>query len=231
VVDVPIHLDPERPVDLTTTEMLIAAGAALVVLLLIAAVVVLVRRRRRRNELKERVGNTEYERTVDRVGSKRRAEEQLEERRARRDSFDVRELTSAERTSFRGRFEAVEASFVDGPEAAVRAADVLLDAVAEKRGYPAAAADQRLDDLSVDHPGAVDRYRSSRPTSNREGGMITTEQHRQALLGSRTLFEALVGREETEAPDAPRSFRDIIPDDDGHDRSDNGHRRPEVTRH
>jgi hypothetical protein len=219
--------DPERPVDLTTTEMLIAAGAVLVVLLLVAGVVVLVRRRRRRSELKERVGNAEYERTVDRVGSKRRAEEQLEERRARRDSFEVRELTSAERTSFRGRFEAIEASFVDGPEAAVRSADVLLDAVAERRGYPAAAAEQRLDDLGVDHPGAVDRYRTSRATPNREGGMITTEQHRQALLGSRALFEALVGRQLTEGADAPRSFKDIIPDDDGHE--SNGHRRPEVS--
>lgn len=199
--------------DLTTTEMLLAAGVAAVVLLLVVGVVVVLRRRRRRDELQERVGSAEYARTVDRAGSRRRAEEQLEARRLRREALELRVLSSAERSSFRGRFEAIEASFVDGPNAAVRAADVLLDAVAERRGYPAAAADQRLEDLSADHPSEVDRYRSSRGTPAREGGTVTTEQHRQALLGSRALFEALVGKQLTEGAPAPRSFRDLIPDD------------------
>jgi hypothetical protein len=218
-------------VDLTTTEMLVLGAALLAVLLLVAGVVAVLRRRRRRDELKERFGAGEYARTVDRAGSERRAGEQLEDRQARRESFQVRELSSAERTSFRGRFEALEASFVDGPEASVRAADVLLDAVAERRGYPAAAAEQRLEDLSVDHPGPVDRYRSSRATPSRDGGTATTEQHRQALLGSRALFEALVGRQLTSGAEAPRSFRDIIPEDEPeHVSNGNGHRRPDASR-
>lgn len=221
--------------NLTTPEILLVAAVAFAVLALVVGVVALVRRRRRRDELRQRFGGAEYERTVDRAGNHKRADDDLRARQARRGQFDIRELSSSERTNFRGRLEAIETSFVDGPESAVRAADALLDAVAERRGYPEATARQRLDDLSVDHPGAVDRYRTSRPATS-DGDTVTTEQHRQALLGARVLFDALVGRELTEAPQPPRTFRDIVADDEEADlegllsRGGNGHKRPDPAR-
>lgn len=212
--------------NLSTTEIVVIAVAVVAVLLIIAAIVTFVRHRKRRDELKDRYGRAEYERAVDRTGSERRAEAQLSEREERRQSYDIRDLSSGERATMRGRFEAIETSFVDAPEAAVRSADSLLDEVAELRGYPEARADQRLDDLSVDHPAAADRYRRSRARGG-EGGSVTTEQHRQALIGSRALFEALVGRDENEAEDAPPSFRDIVVEEDDREHADNGHRRQE----
>jgi hypothetical protein len=212
-------------VNLSTPAIVAIIVAAVVLLALIALVVMLVRKRKRRREqLKERYG-AEYARTVDETGSKRKAEEHLTEREQRRQQLDVRELTSGERTSFRGRFEALESSFIDSPDASVRSADALLDEVAETRGYPEATADQRLEDLAVDHPAAVDRYRRSRPSV--DGSSISTEQHRQALIGSRALFEALLGRDDDVAPGAPRAFRDIVDDEDA---ASNGHRRDEHTR-
>jgi hypothetical protein len=209
-------------VNLTTPEIVLIAVAAVAVLLIAAAVVLFLRRRRRREQLKERFGDKEYARTVDRAGSEKRAEDQLAERQARRERFEIRSLSSGERQNFRGRFEAVEASFVDNPEGAVRAADALLDAVAERRGYPEVPADERLDDLTTDHPAAVDRYRSTRAAADRDGSSATTEQHRQAMLGSRTLFESLVGRDVDGDVEAPRSFRDIIPEDQGEPVGSNG---------
>jgi signal transduction histidine kinase len=213
-------------VNLSTPDIVVIAVAVVAVLLIIAAIVMFVRRRKRRDELKDRYGRAEYDRAVDRTGSERRAEEQLSEREARRQSYDIRELSSGERATMRGRFEAIESSFVDAPEAAVRSADSLLDEVAELRGYPEAPAQQRLDDLSVDHPAAADRYRRSRARAG-DGGTVTTEQHRQALIGSRALFEALVGRDGNEGEDAPPSFRDIVVEEDDREHADNGHRRHE----
>lgn len=219
--------------NLTTNEIIVIAVAVVAVLLIAAAVVLFfVRRRRRRDELKQRYGGAEYARAVDRAGSERRADEQLSDRQARRDALDLRPLSSGERSTFRARFEAIETSFVDAPDAAVRSADSLLDEVAEHRGYPEAPAQQRLDDLAADHPAAVDRYRTSRARTERDGASPTTEQHRQALLGSRVLFTALVGRDPAESAAAPPSFRELVDDRDpaDHGHLGNGHRRHEPTR-
>jgi hypothetical protein len=216
-------------VNLTTPEIVIIAVAVVAVLLIATTFVLYARRKRRRDELKQRHGGAEYTRTVERTGSARRAEEHLSEREKRRATFDIRDLSSGERATFRGRFEAIEASFVVGPEPAVRAADSLLDEVAECRGYPDADPERRLDDLSCDHAAAVDRYRKTRTRPDPDGGSTTTEQHRLALLGSRVLFDAVVGRNAAERVGAPRTFRDLVRDDD-HEHLGNGHRRHEPSR-
>lgn len=188
---------------MSTTEMLVIAVGAVIVLIIIALVVVAARRKRKRDSLKQRYG-AEYARTVDEVGSKRRAEGQLADREARREQLDIRPLSSGQRANLRSRFEAIESSFLDSPDASVRSADALLDEIAEERGYPEATAEQRLEDLAVDHPAAVDRYRKSRPSSDQ--GRASTEQHRQALIGSRALFESLLGRDADAAADPARVF-------------------------
>ncbi|MEX0835422.1 MAG: hypothetical protein WD010_04980 [Nitriliruptor sp.] len=209
----------ESPVELSTTMIIAIAVAAVVVLAVIAAIVVAVKKRKaKRDQLKQRYG-AEYARTVDDAGSKRKAEEQLSEREARREQLDIRPISSGQRSSFRGRFEALESSFIDSPEASVRSADALLDELAETRGYPVAAADQRLEDLAVDHPAAVDRYRKSRPRTDRDGP-VPTEQYRQALIGSRALFEGLLGKDDAGDAGVTPPFEAADRDES----SNNGHR-------
>ncbi len=206
--------------DLTTDQIIAIAVGAAVVLAVIAAIAIVVRKRKhKRDQLKQRYG-AEYARTVDEAGSKRKAEEHLSEREARREQLDIRPLSSGQRSSFRGRFEALESSFIDSPDAAVRNADALLDELAEARGYPEATADQRLEDLAMDHPAAVDRYRKSRPSPRQDGGPIATEAYRQALIGSRALFEGLLGKNDTSAVDVTPPFDAVDRDAN----SDNGHR-------
>jgi hypothetical protein len=195
--------------DLAAIDPIWYAIAAGVLLLLIAAIVVaVVRKRRRRRQLEDRYG-AEYQRTVEKAGSRRAADKELHDRDERRQQFELRTLAQDERDRFRARWEDLQASFVDGPAAAVRSADELLDDVAAKVGYPKAGREQRLADLSVDHPATVEEYRQGRPVSADAERGPTTEQLRQALLTSRSLFEALLGRDTDDLGLPPAPFRDL----------------------
>jgi hypothetical protein len=191
-------------VDLELAELLpwiIAAAVVIIVVLVVIAVLKRRKRKQRSDRLRERFG-PEYNRTVDRASSRSEAEDQLEARAERRERMRLRQLDPEQRRSFVARWEDLQASFVDGPASAVRGADVLLDDVALARGYPDASAEQRLDDLAMDHSDEVHEYRQA----NRGGG-DDEDGDRRALLASRGLFEAMIGPEHgtrgDRGPDAP----------------------------
>jgi hypothetical protein len=185
-----------------------AVAAGVLLLILVAITLAVVRKRRKRDKLEDRYG-AEYQRTVEKAGSRRAADKELQEREERRQSFDLRPLDQDERDRFRARWEDLQTSFVDSPAAAVRSADELIDDVAAKVGYPKAGREQRLADLSVDHPATVDEYRRGRPTSSDAERGPTTEQLRQALMTSRSLFEAIVGRDTEDVGIPPAPFREL----------------------
>jgi hypothetical protein len=171
----------------TTVVIVIIAG------LVLAAVVVglLVARRRR---LRQRFG-PEYERAVDRADSRRDAHQDLRERQERRERFDIRPLTAAERDAYRERWDATQREFVDAPHGAVEQADHLIQDAMRARGYPVEDFEQRAADLSVDHPEVVEHYREGRRCAGRvreQQRGETTEEMRQAMLHFRRLFEVLV---------------------------------------
>jgi hypothetical protein len=180
---------------------IIAVAVVVIVVLIVIAVAKRRKRQERSDRLRERFG-PEYDRTVERANSRSEGEDQLEARATRREKMRLRSLDPDERRSFVSRWEDLQASFVDGPASAVRGGDVLLDDVALARGYPDASADQRLDDLAMDHSDEVHEYRQA----NRGGGG-DEDGHRRALLAARGLFEAMIGPEhETHGergPDAP----------------------------
>jgi hypothetical protein len=195
--------------DLAAVDPLWLAVAAGVLLLVIVTIVVaLVRRRRRRAQLQDRYG-PEYRRAVDEAGSRRAADRDLLDREERRRSFELRPLSQDERDRFRARWEDLQASFVDSPAATVRRADELIDDVADEVGYPKADRDQRMADLSVDHPATIDEYRKGRPSDPDAERGPTTEQLRQALLSSRSLFEAVLGRDAEDVGIPPAPFREL----------------------
>ena len=62
------------------------------------------------------------------------------------------------------------------------------------RGYPVAEFEQRAEDVSVDHAGAVENYRSARAIAVESGqGTADTEAHRTAMTRYRALFDDLLG--------------------------------------
>jgi hypothetical protein len=180
---------------LNTTEIVLII--ALVVVLVAGIAAFLWRRKRRTERLRTQFGGAEYDRAVEEGGNRKHAEAGLEERKQRVEAFHVRPLSAGDRARFVESWRGVQARFVDGPAGAVTEADQLLGDVMSARGYPVSAYEQRVADISVDHPQVLENYRTAHEIALRQiRGQANTEELRQAMVHYRTLFEELVGEPE-----------------------------------
>ena len=179
-----------------------------ITVLLVVAVVVLIVivgwllvERRRSAELRATFG-PEYQRAIADAGSRRAAESELEARRRRVESLQLRPLTAADRDRYSASWHEVQARFVDEPAAAIAEADDLIQTVMEARGYPVADFDQRVADVSVDHPAVVEHYRAAHAIAVEQEGRTgqDTEALRQAMVHYRALFLDLLGPNTAESP-------------------------------
>ncbi len=197
--------------DTTPTEMIAIVAVLLVV---IGIVAYLSMQKRRSAQLRTQFG-PEYERAVTEDGDRKRAEAKLAERAQRVQTFNLRPLSSADRTNFVAAWNRVQANFVDNPAGAVSEADRLLGDVMAARGYPVVDFEQRAADISVDHAAVVDNYRTAHDIAIRHGrGEAGTEDLRKAMIHYRALFDDLVaegkstnGRVTTVADDRSRLER------------------------
>lgn len=174
-----------------TTTILIAAALLVIAVAIIASVALARHARRRSAELRARFG-PEYDRALEQYGS--RADRILAARERRVEKLAIRDLTDAERGKFRAAFTSIQAIFVDDPRAAVAQANDLIKEVMRARGYSADDGfDQRVADLSVDHPDVVQHYRAARalaaPAPDSE---LTTEDLRQSVVHYRAIFADLL---------------------------------------
>ena len=105
----------------------------------------------------------------------------------------LRPLDPPDREHFLEAWRADQVRFVDDPKGAVLEADRLVTEVMRARGYPVAAFEQRVDDVSVDHPRVVENYRAACEITRRhKRGEATTEDLRKALVYYRDLFDDLL---------------------------------------
>jgi len=149
-------------------------------------------RSKRRGRLRAEFG-PEYGRAVRKYGSVTEAESALEQRRERVRQLDIRPLRLAEADRFARSWRSAQARFVDDPRGAIAEADGLVQAVMEARGYPVGDFEQRVDDVSVDHPRVVEHYRAAhRIAQASDKGRVETEDLRQAMMHYRALFEDLL---------------------------------------
>ncbi len=173
--------------------------AILVVIVLLALLAFFAGRQRRSRQLKDTFG-PEYDRTVEQLGSPSRADLELAERTRRVKHFRFKELTAADRARFATSWDRVQAQFVDDPAIAVTAANELINEVMRARGYPTEHFEQRVADLSVEHPSVIQHYRAAHDLSRSvHNGTVDTEQLRQAVIHYRMLFADLL---QEGAPDA-----------------------------
>lgn len=180
----------------------------LIILLAVVAVVavgMVVVERRRSAALRERFG-PEYERVLDHHGDRRAAESDLRARLKRRRSVDVRELPAESRDRYTARWRVVQAAFVDDPPGSVREAAALVEQVMDERGYLAHEADaspadhdgdgavDRYELVAIDHPALVERIRAAQSVDGGHDPRATAsiDDRREAFLGHRELFDALV---------------------------------------
>lgn len=167
-------------------------GLIVAVIVLLAVVAWLVVDRRRSLRLRSRFG-PEYERAVRETGDRRRAETELERREHRVQRLHIQALSARDRDRYVAAWRADQARFVDDPAGAVTEADRLVQDVMKTRGYPVADFDQRVEDISVDHPHLVQNYRAARELAARHRrGEATTEDLRRALVYYRGLFDELL---------------------------------------
>lgn len=168
-------------------------GIGLAVVLVIAIAFIVASRRTRTQELRDHFG-TEYDRAVQKAGSRTAAEEQLVARAQEAKEFDIRPLSAAERDRFVADWKKIETHFVERPTTAVVEADELITSVMRTRGYPMADFGKYAELLSVKHPRVVEHYRAGHAIIDSHGrGAASTEDLRQAMLHYRALFEDLAG--------------------------------------
>lgn len=156
----------------------------------------------RRKRLRTKFG-PEYDRAVQSHESTREAEQELLARQKRHDELEIKELDPEARKRHRAEWQQLQERFVDAPESAVTEADHLLVLVMGERGYPTEGYEQQVTDLSVEHAGTIDRYRTAHDIGTRaEAKQASTEDLRQAMVHYRALFTELLGEGTGDA--APR---------------------------
>jgi hypothetical protein len=181
-----------------STVIVLVVVIVVLVLALIAAGVMLFQRRRT-ERLQEHYG-PEYERSLGQAGSRRAAEAQLTEREKRHRDLDIRDLRSEERDRFAASWADIQREFVDDPKRAVRDADALVLDIMRTRGYPVGDDggdfERRAEDISVEHPDVVQRYREAHTvrdaTERGDADAVDTENQRSAVTSYRSLITALL---------------------------------------
>jgi hypothetical protein len=187
-----------------TTVVVLTVIIVLLVLALAAAGFMLMQRRRS-ERLQEHFG-PEYERSLSEKGDRRAAESELVEREKRHEELDIRDLRSDERDRFAGSWASIQREFVDDPKRAVHDADVLVVEIMRTRGYPVDDFERRAEDVSVEYPEVVQRYReASEIRDATESGSADTEQQRSAVTSYRSLIEALIDGHRTTSSNQERT--------------------------
>lgn len=149
-------------------------------------------KKQRTEALRSKFG-PEYNRAVRAEGGTGGAEQLLQERQKRVAKLNIKPLTDNQRSEFADAWEHAQAQFVDDPEVAVANADVLVQEVMSLRGYPVTDFEQRVADVSVDHPAVVQNYRIAHDIAarhEREG--VAIEKLREAMIHYRALFADLL---------------------------------------
>jgi len=168
------------------------AAIALLFLAVIVIAAVFLYQRRRSHRLQSRFG-PEYRRTLEEVGSKTKAEAELEAREKRVKRLNIVALNASDAARFASRWKTVQARFVDDPKGAASEAGQLVHELMSARGFPMGDFNRRAADISVDHPQVVANYRAAQDIAMRnERGEVTTEELRKAVMHYRALFDELL---------------------------------------
>jgi hypothetical protein len=155
-------------------------------------------RRKQSKKLQDRFG-PEYDRAIQDLGSRAKAETELKARTLRVESLEITALAQAEAVRFNVSWNGLQSRFVDDPRGVVVQADQLVRELMLKRGYPMRDFEHRAADISVDHPAVAENYRAAQAIALRsEQGAVSTEDLRKAVVHYRALFDELL-----EVKDAP----------------------------
>jgi hypothetical protein len=172
-----------------STGAIIGIVIVAIVVIVVVAAAVAASGGLRRARLRHQFG-PEYDRLVQKLGSRKKADAELAARQRRVEALGIHELSPEQQAGYSGDWTTVQERFVDTPAEAVAAAGTLIWAVMRDRGYPADDRNASMDALAVYHARSLEGYRQAQglPTES-----ATTEQLREAMIRYRALFEDLTG--------------------------------------
>lgn len=167
--------------------------AVLAILIALLALAAALHWRRHQSHVLHKHFGPEYDRTVERMGDRSKAERDLMDRQHRVEKLKLVPLSPEEAARFHDAWTRTQARFVDNPKGALAEADLLVRELMQKRGYPMGDFERRAGDISVHHPHVVDHYRAAHDIALRDvRGETDTEQQRQAVIHYRALFADLL---------------------------------------
>jgi hypothetical protein len=161
----------------------------IIAVIVVVAVAVVASAGMRRARLRRQFG-PEYDRLVEKHGSRKKAEAELTERERRVKALNLRDLSPEQQASYSGDWTVIQERFVDAPAEAVGAAHTLIWNVMRDRGYPAEDRTTSMDALAVHHSRAMEGYRD---VHDMQIDSASTEQLREAMIRYRAMFEDLTG--------------------------------------
>ena len=184
-----------------TTTLVIAVVAAIIVFIVGGFLGVYFSRRQRTKRLQDKFG-PEYDRMISETKDQSKVEDELEARMERVEALDIQTLSDEQKKHFAHQWQSTQAKFVDQPLIAIQEADQLIKEIMYEKGYPVEDFERRAADISVHFPDLVTNYRNLRDIVYKsENEDIDTEDLRQAILHSRSLFEELLGMDVHEYTD------------------------------
>ncbi len=180
----------------STVITIIVIAVIIIIVIAIAAFFVSRRRRMQQQERQaeaRREYGPEYERTAEELGSERKAERDLRERRERVES-ETEPLSEESKERYQERWDDVERSFVDDPTSALEEADRVVGDILKERNFPTESRKEASRGLGVAHPGVVEDFREAQQVreeaiSSEGGGDL--ERMRQAIHKYRSVYERL----------------------------------------
>ena len=170
----------------------VVALLIVLIVILVAALIFTTVHKRRSEQLSEPFP-PQYDRPVRKPGAAKRAEPVLEFRQQHRDNCRIRTLSPTDRSSFRYRWNEVQARFFDDPPGAVKLADSLVIDVMQASGYPISDFEEQAATLSRDHPVVIENYGKAHDIARRhDRGQASTEELVRAMVHYRSLFQELL---------------------------------------
>lgn len=184
--------------ELNTLITILSVAAILVVGIALALIF---KSRQRTKHLKNDFGS-EYDDTVEKAGGRKEAEKELEDRRKRVESLNIRSLDPDEEEEFIEKWRAIQMDFIINPGRNVGEADRLIASLMLALGFPMASFDRRVEDLSVTNPEIVSNYRDAHSSTLKiNQHEVSTEELRSAMLDYKTVFDNLLGAQVEESLD------------------------------
>jgi len=109
------------------------------------------------------------------------------------EKIHIRSLSHEDHQRLGDQWQSLQRDFVDDPAGSIDRADALVRDVMRARGYPMSDFEHRAEDISVDHPHVVQKFRAAHAIAERhQQGQASTEDLRQALVYYRDLFDDLL---------------------------------------